>query len=223
MREEFVEPRLLSLESACEALRQGRLIVFPTETFYGIGCNAMNPDAVGAVFSVKRRDLSLPLPLAISRREQLESLVTEISPEAARLMGRFWPGPLSIVLPARDDVPDLLTANPRRLAVRCSSHPAVIALCELSGCVLVASSANISGNPPVCLPETLDAELTAGVAGVFVAGPVPAGGLPSTVVEVRNQREGAVIRVLRAGAVPAEALLQTGLPVELPGRAPEAC
>ena len=222
MREGFVEPRLLSLESACEALRQGGLIVFPTETFYGIGCNAMDPDAVGAVFSVKRRDLCLPLPLVISRREQLGTLVTEVPAEASRLMDIFWPGPLSLVLPARDDVPDLLTANPRRLAVRCSSHPAVIAMCEMSGCVLVASSANIIGKPPVCLPEMLDAELTAGVAGIFVAGPVPAGGLPSTVVDVRKQRGGAVIRVLRAGAVPAEALLQTGLPVELPGGAPEA-
>ncbi|MDR2077036.1 MAG: threonylcarbamoyl-AMP synthase, partial [Desulfovibrio sp.] len=215
-------PRLLSLESACEALRQGRLIIFPTETFYGVGCNALNPDAVGAVFSLKRRPLSLPLPLVISRREQLGALVTDVPAAASRLMDRFWPGPLSFVLPARDEIPDLLTAGPRRLAVRCSPHPAVIALCGMSGLILVASSANISGRAPVCAPELLDPELAAGVAGVFVAGPAPAGDLPSTVVDIREHRGEALIRVLREGAVSTADLLQTGFPVEPPGREAES-
>jgi L-threonylcarbamoyladenylate synthase len=214
-------PQLLSLESACEALRQGRLIIFPTETFYGVGCNAMNPDAVGAVFSVKKRALSLPLPLVISRREQLEDLVTDVSPAASRLMDEFWPGPLSFVLPARDEVPDLLTANSRRLAVRCSSHPAVIALCEMSGLILVASSANISGNPPARVPERLDPELTAGVAGVFVAGPTPAGELPSTVLDVREGRSGTVVHILREGAIPAETFSRMGFSVQRSGPGPE--
>ncbi|MDR1359591.1 MAG: threonylcarbamoyl-AMP synthase [Deltaproteobacteria bacterium] len=217
-----MDPQILSLEASCEALRRGSLLIFPTETFYGLGCNALDPDAVGAVFSLKKRALCLPLPLVLSRRERLEALVEDIPPAASELMDKFWPGPLSFVLPAREDVPDLLTANSRRLAVRCSSHPAVIALCEMSGFVLVASSANISGNPPVCAPEMLDPELTAGVAGVFVAGPPPAGGLPSTVLEIRQQRGGAVIHILRPGAVSAATLAQTGLPVLLGGSAPEA-
>ncbi|MDR2162070.1 MAG: threonylcarbamoyl-AMP synthase [Desulfovibrio sp.] len=207
-------PRLLSLESACEALRLGGLIIFPTETFYAVGCNALNPDAVGEVFSVKRRPLTLPLPLAVSRREQLALLVTDIPPAASLLMDRFWPGPLSLILPARDEVPDLLTAGVRRLAVRCSPHPAVIALCELSGLVLVASSANISGRRPVFAPETLDRDLLEGVAGVFVAGPPPAGDLPSTVADVLERREGPVVRILREGAVPASAIAEAGFEVE---------
>lgn len=204
----------LSLEAACEALRKGRIVIFPTETFYGIGCNAMDPDAVGAVFSAKKRSLSLPLPVVVYGRDQLDQLVSVVPDAAIPLMEAFWPGPLSIVFPARGEVPDLLTANAGRVAVRCSSHPAVIALCETSGLVLVASSANLSGFPPVTAPEDLDPELVAAAAGVFVAGPVPAGGLPSTVVDILETREGAVVRILRKGAVSEEEIRAAGFQTE---------
>jgi L-threonylcarbamoyladenylate synthase len=110
-------------------------------------------------------------------------------------------------------VPDLLTANAGRVAVRCSPHPAVIALCEASGFLLVASSANTSGQLPASTPEDLDPELLHNVAGVFVAGPPPAGGLPSTVVDISVERAGDVVRILRQGAVSEQDLLDAGFQV----------
>ena len=204
----------LSLEAACEALRQGQLIIFPTETFYGIGCNAMDPDAVGAVFSSKKRALSLPLPVVVGGRGQLADLITHEPETASKLMDTFWPGPLSIVFPAKDEVPDLLTANAGRVAVRCSSHPAVVALCEASGLVLVASSANLSGTPPVNDPDELDPALVQSTAGVFIAGPKPSGDLPSTVVDTQETREGPVVRILRKGVISEEQIRAAGFVVE---------
>ena len=208
----YSEP--LSLDDACHALRHGKLVIFPTETFYGIGCNAMDPDAVGSIFSAKHRALSLPLPVVVYGREQLAEFVSVVSETASRLMDVFWPGPLSLVLPALDEVPDLLTANAGRVAVRCSPHPAVIALCETSGLVLVASSANISGNPPVSRAEELEPELVASAAGIFVAGPSPEGDLPSTVVDIQEGRDGSIVRILRKGAVTEEQLREAGFMVD---------
>ena len=191
----------LDFEAACGALLQGKIIIFPTETFYGLGCDAMNPDAVGAVFSIKKRSLAMPLPVVIGSREKLESLVALVPPLAEELMDAFWPGPLSIVMPAKPEVPDLLTANVGRIAVRYSPHPAVLRLCQATDKVLVASSANMSGVPSVSRLEDIDPELLANTAGIHVFGPEPAGGLPSTVVDVLEGRDNRYVRVLRPGGI----------------------
>ena len=204
----------LTLDSACAALKQGQVVIFPTETFYGLGCDAMNADAVGSVFSVKKRALSMPLPVVIGSRDQLPRVAAHVPDVANSLMDAFWPGPLSIILPANLEVPDLLTANAGRIAVRFSPHPAVLQLCEATGMVLVASSANISGTPSVARTEDLDPELLHAVAGVYVAGPAPAGGMPSTVVDVIEGRSGSVVRILRTGAITAEALENAGFTVQ---------
>lgn len=196
----FFPPRL-SLAEATSAVLNGDLIAFPTETFYGIGCNAMDADAVGRVFSLKRRSLALPLPVIISSRDMLAELAVRITEPVNDLMDAFWPGPLSIILPARLEVPDLLTAGASRVAVRYSPHPAALNLCRATGKPLVASSANISGRSPVAAPEHLDPELTAGLMGLYAEGPAPSGTLPSTVVEVRDHVRSISIRILRPGAI----------------------
>lgn len=205
----------LDLDAACSALRRGAVIVYPTETFYGLGCDALNPDAAGAVYAVKRRPYGLPLPVVIGERSQMARVAAHIYPAASRLMERFWPGPLSIIFPAAPEVPDLLTANTGRIAARLSSHPAAVALCRASGLVLTASSANISGRPPVMFPEELDADLAPGVAGVYDARPYPFGGEPSTIVDVLpgGRDGGGFLRVLREGAVNTETLREAGFEV----------
>ena len=208
----MIFPRL-TLEDACAALSDGRAIIYPTETFFALGCDALNPDAVGRIFTVKRRALDLPLPVIISRREDLERLTAYIPEAAQKLMDAFWPGPLSVVLPARAEVPDLLTAGVGRLAVRFSPHPAPAALRESCGFILSASSANLSGEESVVSPEALSPELAAGVAGVFEVGPPPAGGLPSTVLDVVDTPEGPLVRILRRGAVGVEDIRRVGLAV----------
>ena len=200
---------ILSLAEARDALLAGRLLLYPTETLYGLGCDALNPDAAAGVFFVKRRSLGLPLPVVVNATAMVER-VAYASRAARRLMDAFWPGPLTIVLPARQEVPDILTGRTRRVAVRFSPHPAVRALCQVMGGPIVASSANISGVPAVAKREELDPALIAGVAGLYASGPEPAGGLPSTVVDVHENCGGNSIRILRRGAVRLEDLRLAG-------------
>ena len=204
--------RILSLDEARAALLGGSLVLYPTETLYGIGCDAMNPDAVAAVFLVKRRSLSEQLPVIIGSMSMLDQLAYATD-YARKLMDVFWPGPLTIVLPARKEVPDILTGRLRRIAVRFSSHPAA---CELSTAIdrpLVSTSANISGIPAVARREDLDPDLAPGVVGVYASGPEPAGGAPSTLVEAFESPGGGEIRILRLGAVTKEDLTGAGFTI----------
>lgn len=204
---------LLSLKEACKALLNGSLVIFPTETFFAVGCDAMNADAVGSVFSIKKRALTMPLPVVIGRRECLSRITAYVTDAAAALMDAFWPGPLSIVLPANPEVPELLTANAGRIAVRFSPHPAVLSLCEATDKVLVASSANLSGKPSASSFEGIDASLLGGTAGVYMEEPMPEGALPSTVVDIVEKRDRTLIRVLRPGAVSVQAMQAAGFEV----------
>lgn len=204
---------LLSFDAACQALRQGQLIIFPTETFYGIGCDAFNADAIGKIFSVKQRDMSLPLPVVIGQREQLGGLVEFIPDLAERLIQEFWPGPLSLVLPAKKRVPDLLTASQGRLAVRLSGHPALRELCFAIDAPLVASSANISGTESVAALEQLAPDLLAQVAGVYNPPPAPEGIYSSTIADIVKCKQGECVRILRQGAISLAAIEEKGFPV----------
>ncbi|MCL2818001.1 MAG: L-threonylcarbamoyladenylate synthase [Clostridiales bacterium] len=203
---------ILSLDEAKVALLGGGLVLYPTETLYGLGCDAMNPDAVAAVFWVKRRSLNQPLPVIIGSMSMLDQLVY-VTDYARQLMDIFWPGPLTIVLPARKEVPDILTGRLRRVAVRFSSHPAACELSTAIGRPLVASSANISGVPAVARKEDLDPALASGVAGVYASGPESAGGPPSTLVDTFESSDGGGIRILRLGAVTKEDLIEAGFTI----------
>lgn len=207
---------VLDLQSACTALRAGEVVAFPTETFYGLGCDALNPDAVGAVYVMKQRPYGLPLPVVIGDMADLSRVAVGVSPLARELMDSFWPGPLSILFTASPEVPDLLTAGTGRIAVRFSPHPGTIALCRASKCVLTASSANVSGNPPAATPEALDPALGNRLVGVFTAPPAPSGGNPSTIVEILASGSEEAIRVLREGAVSADSLRSAGFVVIVP-------
>lgn len=207
-------PRL-SLDQAKNFLLAGKVIIFPTETFYALGCDAMNPDAVGLVFSLKRRALSMPLPVVIGSRDMLPQVTRRLSAFAEKLMDAFWPGPLSIVMRATPEVPDLLTANAHRIAVRFSPHPAVLELCKATGKILVASSANISGTEPAARINQLVPELLSGTAGIYASAPDPEGGLPSTVVDTWEKADGSgTVRILRPGVITADALLAAGFEVQ---------
>ncbi|CAK7064257.1 MAG: Threonylcarbamoyl-AMP synthase [Desulfovibrio sp.] len=199
---------VLDLDAASHALKAGKVVAFPTETFYGLACDALNPDAVGAVYAVKQRPYRLPLPVIIGGRNQLDDIVAAIPPVAEKLMEAFWPGPLSIIFPASPEVPDLLTAGTGRIAVRYSSHPAAAELCRVSGLVLSASSANVSGLAPVTAAEELDPDVLAEIAGVYVDGPQPKGGEPSTIVDILADGGDGTVRILREGAISARRLAE---------------
>ncbi len=198
-------PSSISPERAAELMRAGLPVIFPTETFFALGSRCFDPDASARVFLAKHRSTVRPLPLILGDRAQLDA-VAKMPETLSSLLDTFWPGPLSVLLPARLRVPEVLTGGTGRVAVRLSPHPAARALALAVGEPITASSANISGATPVTRAADLDPELRAAAAGVLDLPPVPLGGLPSTLVEP----EGKALRVLRQGAISCEELRRKG-------------
>ena len=207
----------MELAAAARFLRNGGVLVFPTETFYGLGCLAANAEAVARVYQLKQRPVHKPLPLLAAYAAQVDA-VAELAAMPKGLL-TFWPGPLTVLLPARPCLPPALVNGQGLAAVRVTPHPLAAQLAEQAGGALTASSANLSGGAPVCSPDTLDPALLealrrmaqgmtcpAGCAAqaaktavplpLALGGPLPAGGLPSTVVEPLNGGAG------RAGRLP---------------------
>jgi L-threonylcarbamoyladenylate synthase len=181
---------------AVAALRRGEVIVYPTETLYGLGADALNADAVEKVFQLKGRDADKPIPVLVADREMLGALVAEVSPLAEKLMARFWPGPLTLVLPARRDLPRPLVNRSGGIGVRISSQPIAARLLEALGRPLTATSANPSGKAPA--RTLVDAQrYFAEQIEVFIDGGELTSKTGSTVVEVIGER----IKIIRAGDI----------------------
>jgi L-threonylcarbamoyladenylate synthase len=202
--------RRLTLAEAADALRRGKLVLFPTESVFGLGCGITDAAAVTAIFRLKQRPPDKALPVIIDGRDRLKAVAAHVPPPALRLADAFWPGPLSILFDARPELPPLLTAGSGRVAVRVPAHPAARALCSACSLPLVATSANISSMPATADPKELAPELLRGTAGIFCEGPLPAGGPPSTIVELAAD---GTVRVLRAGAVTEARLKKAGFVV----------
>ncbi|MEX0681294.1 MAG: L-threonylcarbamoyladenylate synthase [Balneolales bacterium] len=136
----------ISLTKFSEALRNGEVVAFPTETVYGLGADAWNADAVARIFALKGRPPDNPLIVHVGSVEMVSSLAVKISDDALQLMERFWPGPLTIIFPKRAEVLDIVTAGLPTVAVRMPDHPIPLRLISLAG-PLAAPSANTSGRP----------------------------------------------------------------------------
>jgi L-threonylcarbamoyladenylate synthase len=203
------KPEALSRQAAARILRSGGLLVYPTETFYALGGSALRPETAQKIYALKRRDKALPLPLIIGSPEQLPQLVPAPGPLALELMRRCWPGPLTILLPALPGLPPSIVNAQGKLALRLSAHPEARRLCLRAGLPLLSTSANLSGLPPASRPDELDPLLfQEGGADLYAAGPFPSGGAPSTIVEPLES-DGR-LRLIRAGALPLEDLLEPG-------------
>ncbi|MCC5933043.1 MAG: threonylcarbamoyl-AMP synthase [Balneolales bacterium] len=145
------------LHTFAELLKQGELVVFPTETVYGLGASAWNPRAVQKIFEVKGRPSDNPLIVHISNVDMVKEFTPSVSARAKLLMQKFWPGPLTLVFNKRPEVPDIVTAGMNTVALRMPNHPTALALIQLSG-PLVAPSANKSGRPSPTRPEHIYAD-----------------------------------------------------------------
>ncbi len=189
------------LAPALAALRRDQAIVYPTETFYGLGARALAPAAVALVAALKGRDAAKPIALVVRDLAMLAAVVARVPPAAEALIERFWPGPLTLVLPARSDLPPALTGGDGWIGVRISSHPTAQALVAALGEPLTATSANPGGAPPALDAASARRYFDDGVAA-YVDGGTLAGGLGSTVLLVAD--DGA--RVIRRGAVPIDDL-----------------
>lgn len=198
----------VSPDYALDILRTGGVLIFPTETFFGLGCRALDADAAARIFLIKHRSTMRSLPLIAGDMEQVH-MVGRPSKGVDRLAELFWPGPLTIVMPARLRTPDLITGGTGKVAVRISSHPVCSGLTLALGEPITSSSANISGQPPVTGVAALDGELVRSVDGVLDGLPTPSGGLPSTLVE-QSAQDSSVLYMLREGAVSRQQLEEAG-------------
>ena len=196
------------VRAAAEALRRGGVVAYPTETFYALGALATDAAAVARLARAKGRPDGKPLPLVAAHREAVDAVAVLEGP-AARLAAAFWPGPLTLVLPARPGLAAEVTAGTGTVGVRVPSSEVARTLAAHAGGPLVSTSANLAGEEPVVRAADLAPALRARLDAVLDGGATP-GGLPSTVATFQ---EGA-LRVLRAGAIPGAALERSLRPGE---------
>lgn len=189
------------LEKAAEILKNGGLVAIPTETVYGLAANALNGDAVAKIFKAKGRPMDNPLIVHIGKLDELYPLVQEVPEKAKELAEVYWPGPLTIILPKSDIIPDEVSAGLPTVAVRMPSHPIANSIIELSGCPLAAPSANSSGLPSPTTAEHVMADMDGKIEAV-VDGGESAVGIESTVVTLATP----VPRLLRPGGITHEQL-----------------
>jgi L-threonylcarbamoyladenylate synthase len=188
--------RAENFAAAVAALRRGKPIVFPTETLYGLGADALNVAAVEKIFQLKGRDSNNPIPVLVADNTMLRALVAEVSPRAEQLMASFWPGPLTLVLPARKDLPRPLLNSTGGIAVRISSQPIATALVKALGRPLTATSANPSGKIPARTVEQAT-KYFAGQIEIFVDGGELTSKIGSTVAEI----SGDTLKIIRSGEI----------------------
>jgi L-threonylcarbamoyladenylate synthase len=189
------------IAAAVEAVARGDLVVLPTDTLYGIGCDAFKDWAVVALQNAKGRGRDTPPPVLIGSPETLDGLVFSLPTAAKDLAAAFWPGALSIVLEHAPTLQWDLGDTDGTVAVRMPLHPVALEVLRETGSMAV-SSANKHGQPPPITAVQAREQLEYSVSVYLEAGPCPPAALPSTIVDVTGDRP----RILRAGAIPAERL-----------------
>jgi len=182
---------------ACEVLRAGGVVAFPTETYYGLAVDPFNQAALSRLFALKGRSPGKPVLLIIDDPSQLAGLVAEIPWTFPILMEKFWPGPLTLVFPGAKFLPEMLTGSLGTVGVRVSSHPVARQLVKAFGRPITATSANYSGQPAAVAASGVHAQLGPEV-DVVLDGGETSGGLGSTLL---GYQEGKVC-LLRVGVIP---------------------
>lgn len=200
---------LNQLNQISTLINAGGTVVFPTETVYGIGANALDSVAVGKIFTAKGRPDDNPLIVHIADIDQLYPLVQIVSPLAKRLIDAFWPGPLTLIFNKRDTIPDSVTAGLSTVAIRMPADVIAREIIRAAGVPLAAPSANLSGKPSPTRVKHVCDDMMGRVDLIVAAGDVTYG-LESTVLDIT--REPAIL--LRPGAITLEQLLDLGLSVK---------
>jgi len=184
-----------ALPKAMEILLSGGLVAFPTDTVYGLGALAFNKMQVESIYEAKGRPVEKAIPVLIGDASDLEKVASEIPEIALKLAARFWPGPLTLVVPRHPDLPDAVSAAPT-VGVRIPDHPVIRALLRLAGPMAV-TSANLAGQTSPSSAQEVLAQLGGRIALILDGGKTP-GGVPSTVVDC----VGIEPQVLREGPIP---------------------
>ena len=187
------------IRQAAEIIRKGGLVAFPTETVYGLGADAFNPIAVARIFEVKRRPYFDPLIVHVSDPADLNKLVIKIPSNARKLIERFWPGPLTVVLLKKEEVPDIITAGLSTVAIRMPKHPMALSLIEQADCPIAAPSANPFGYLSPTTAEHVRDQLGDQIDFILDGGPCEVG-VESTILSFSEGKS----KLLRPGGVPLE-------------------
>ncbi len=197
------------IKEAAEVIKRGGLVVFPTETVYGLGANALDEEACRKIFKAKGRPQDNPLIVHVADFD-ISEYVENIQENAKKIMENFWPGPITIVVKKSSRIPMLVTANLDSVAIRMPSNKVARKLIEYAGVPIAAPSANISGRPsPTTIEHTIDDLM--GKVDMIIGGDKCEFGLESTVVEVLDEK----VTILRPGAVTKDMLEEIGLNVDI--------
>jgi len=194
-------PDIQTIHIAARIIRDGGLVAFPTETVYGLGADALNPNAVKALFKAKKRPLDNPPIVHVGNIQDVYRLAKDVPEEAEKLMKNFWPGPLTLIFKRSEIVPDITVAGLDTIAIRMPRHNVALALIRESGCPIAAPSANLAGKPsPTTAQHVLD-DLYGRIDAILDAGPTKIG-VESTVLDLTVDPP----QILRPGGTPYEVL-----------------
>jgi L-threonylcarbamoyladenylate synthase len=184
-------------DAARRVLKRNGILAVPTETFFGLAVNPFQEEALARLFALKARGPDKPVLLLVDGPEMLAQMVREVPAVAARLMARFWPGPLTIIFPSLPRLSRRLTGGTGTIGVRQPRQQLTCRLIAALGFPITGTSANLSGRPPLTRAEDVAREFGDGVDLILEAGPCP-GGLPSSIVDASTSPP----RLVRAGAIP---------------------
>jgi len=214
IRVDPIHPQAELISQAARILHAGGLVAFPTETVYGLGADALNANAVGKIFKVKRRPSYNPLIVHVSSAEAAQQLVRIWPATAEKLGNAFWPGPLTLVLPKRADVPGIVTAGLDSVALRVPAHPVALALLELSKLPVAAPSANRSTQLSPTTAQHVEKSMGDEVELILDGGATNLG-IESTVIDLTGNRPA----LLRPGIISGEELQSIIGDIDVPGKA----
>lgn len=187
------------IKKHAKLLSQGKTVIFPTETVYGLGANALDEDAVKKIYEAKGRPSDNPLIVHICEKDEISALATDINDKAKKLMDVFWPGPLTMIFKKKEIVPQRTSGGLDTVAIRMPSHPIAREIIRQSGVPIAAPSANISGRPSPTKGQHVCDEMNGRVNGIIVGGDCDFG-LESTVIDMTSEKP----MILRPGSVTKE-------------------
>jgi L-threonylcarbamoyladenylate synthase len=200
----LLSPDSSSLNIAATAIKQGSLVSFPTDTYFALGADGMNNRAVQHVFEVKGRNPGTPVPLLISDLDMVTELATTFPQIVMDLASRFWPGALTIVVPALERVPESVTARTGTVGLRIPDHSLARQLIRLSGTPITGTSCNVTSQPPMANARDVDQQFGEKI-DFCIESPCGSNTAPSTVISYANGK----LSILRLGAISIESIKNT--------------
>jgi len=192
-----MKPLMNEIKKAAKTIKSGGIIAFPTETSYGLGASIFYPDTLERIFQIKKRDDDKPLLLLLPDTTHLDILVSHIPKIADEIMRNFWPGPVTLIFPAKIGIPWQITAKTNKVGVRISSNPWALALIKEVGHPITATSANTAGTESCNSAEEVRENLFDPAPDYILDGGKTTGGNPSTIIDVSVDP----LRLVRKGAI----------------------